>query len=228
MINVISYPRSGLTWLRWMVRRYVELGRDDLTCSRSRNPIFRFTHDDMGLTRTNRRVVAANLRRRSSPMAKKHVVFLMRDPRDCIASNWNLLQSIPFDEFLRDEALGIYPMVNWLKWWDSMAPHSASFETLRYEDMRSDTESEIAWFLKHSGHPVSDDLVKRIVQDCSIEKMRRYEDRHKRLIGDVRGVRGRAVRSGKICQWNHWDDSDIEFAAEAMRGLRGTFAECYA
>ena len=93
-VYIVSFPKSGRTWLRVLIGKAIadQYNLDDryvldtyrLT-KKLKLPVIQFIHDgsDLQYARTHN-----NLRRDTRVYRKKKVIFLARDPRDLIVSNY--------------------------------------------------------------------------------------------------------------------------------------------
>jgi hypothetical protein len=211
---VISHPRSGLTWLRWMGRAAARrLGLGDL---------FSFTHDGMGLRRTSVYTYKCRLARVRNPWGNPRVIFLLRDPLDMLWSNWNLLKIGTLSEFLRSKSHGIEPYVSWLLWWHIHRAECKELHVFSYEGFKRNPVSELERFLSVLGHKLPDSDLHEIVEECSFANMFAYEKKHGRVLPDVQGP---SIRSGIIGESTYqFSYSSHVWAREQTVKLLGTFA----
>ncbi|XP_071792505.1 amine sulfotransferase-like [Asterias amurensis] len=112
---------------------------------------------------------------------KGKVVFVTRNPKDCVTSlhrfltgsnpnakdNWSEV----FDQFLTDEMLnGSWFDFN-LSYWKHR--HDSNFLVLKYEDMKRDTKSAVIAIADHIGRVLSDEAIDRVVENCSMSAMKK-------------------------------------------------------
>jgi hypothetical protein len=124
---VISFPKTGKTWLRVML--------DRLHISPA------YSHD--GTSHTEQRSYK-DLVRDKSRYRNKKIIFLVRDPRDTVVSGY--FQSVKriraFDgtisDFIRDERHGIKKILTFHHIWFNNKHHPEGFHTVKYEDMHED------------------------------------------------------------------------------------------
>lgn len=224
---VISHPRSGLTWLRWLAhhasaRIYPE--RYAKSALEKDNRLFAFTHDGMGLRRSTVWGHQKRVKLARNPWGRPQAIFLLRDPLDMLWSNWNILGIGTFSEFLRSKDHGIEPYISWLIWWHAHRSECEERHVFRYEDFLNDTAGTLHRFLTILGHELIDWWIDRIVAECSFSKMKAYEKEHGAVLPDVVGP---AIRKGVIgeSRKNILID-DYGWARERIVTLIGTFAEC--
>jgi Sulfotransferase domain len=178
-----SYPKSGSTWLRFML---VDLltGRDPEWATvgdlfpfvgghRRLSPLLRggravYTHDQA-----------------TGPVTRG--VYLVRDGRDVALSEYRWFvrggYEQPFDDYLDDFIDGrSYLFGSWtshvLYWLDSGLARSGRLHVVKFEDMRTDAWSVLKGIVDFLGlDHVAPREIDRVVRDASLEQMRAKEDR---------------------------------------------------
>lgn len=180
---VISYPKSGRTWLRLLLAGVLsELTDRPLSLrlwqygDRRRGiPYILFSHD--GADRPDRRPEFSD----KTEFAGKPVLLVVRDPKDVIVSHFFHLTRRArqfdgdLDAFIRSPVFGIDRMIDFLNRWASPGPASA-FGVVRYEQLAADTRSTLAQAVEFFRIPsVTDDHLRRAVDQASFERMRRFE-----------------------------------------------------
>jgi hypothetical protein len=199
------------------------------------NQTIRYTHDGMGLW-PRRHEARDKMLDREFLWSGKRIIFLTRDPRDIIASNFKRLmlthpgrfRVIPdFSSFLRDDCLGIKLLCQWTRWWTIEAPkRTKGFIIQPYEDTKKDPVDALNRILRFAGaKTLPRKTLERAVEASTIEKMRAYEDRHKFIFPDsVSGLsvgrpEGRMIQDGNSGNWKNWPIVDQEYAIQSMEEL---------
>lgn len=182
---VISYPKSGRTWLRAMLTLYFaklygtpkDLLFDfaNLHNLDRRVPRLFFSHevDYKGAPEA----VTVDTRR----LAAKKLVFLARDPRDMIVSlyahrtrrdrNWDG----PIDGFIASSQGGFATALRYYTLWSGfLAGHRDAF-VLRYEDLHADPCRVFAALLGHLGQPVDQEAIRETVDETRFDRLRELE-----------------------------------------------------
>ena len=189
-VFLVSYPRSGNTWTRFLIGNLLYPDEPSTFLNiESRIPEIYFNQD-------------WKLRRLPRPrLLKSHeafepryprVIYVVRDPRDVAVSSYHhniktrsLPEGCPLEEYVSRfvgpqwEAGGSWGdnAMSWL----ALRQNRPNFLLLRYEDLRSDPESELcrmADFLKAAGFRNVDaapERIARAVELGSAERMRRLE-----------------------------------------------------
>jgi hypothetical protein len=193
---VVSYGKSGRTWLRVMLSRYYELacglrgerlldfgnlhGRD------RRIPRILFTHDNYLADYTGHRDSKRDY-------YEKKVVLLVRNPQDVAVSQFfqwkhrmrrakKFLNDYPphgadisiFD-FAMWPSAGLVKIVDFMNLWAEELPHLKSVLVLRYEDLRADPVTQLRRVVEFLGGPTDEGCVREAVEYASIENMRERE-----------------------------------------------------
>lgn len=207
-VFLASYPRSGNTWLRFLLAEILTENKVDF------DNINRFI-PELGLHRS-----AATLLPRDGSLIKTHephraeykrAVYLVRDIRDVALSNYargrelGVLEGTSFDDFLPSFLDGSASRVgSWMShvrsWRESLLAESSDLLLVKYEELRRDPEMNLMNLLSFLGVPADRSKVQKAVQNNSLARMRQKEDRS-RALPLSSNENGRFVRSGAITGW---------------------------
>jgi Sulfotransferase domain len=185
---LVSYPRSGSTWTRFLIGNLLSTG-EPITFANveSRCPSIYICSD-----RQLRRVARPRLltSHESFDPCYKTIIYVVRDPRDVAVSfyhysikNQHIPDNYPLDNFVsRFVAVEIDPVYDrWGSWadnvmsWTSMRQGHAGFLLLRYEDMVDAPERELAKVASLLNLDVTPERLSRAVELSSADRMRRLE-----------------------------------------------------
>lgn len=235
---VVSFPKTGRTWLRMLVGKALcaRHGLDealifkpvDLTRAAG-IPTAIFTHD-RAIPVEETEFEAFNPDK--SKYRGKRVVFLIRDPRDVAVSLYfHLTRRAPrfngtLSEFVRDEDFGVRRAMAFYKAWHESRAVPEAFLPIRYEAMVADPASALSACLDFMGAgDVPASIVERAVESASFENMRRLEregkvDHPKLRPGDLQDEESFKVRRGKVGGYvDYLSTEDIEYANKAISEL---------
>ena len=185
---VVSYPRSGNTWTRFLIANLV-YPQLDVTFAN----IERLIPDSS--SQSNRA-----LKRTPSPrIIKTHqyfdhrypkVIYIVRDPRDVALSYYDfqrkyrqIQDAYPLEQYVADFVEGRINSRDWGTWgenvasWIATRSASSGFLLLRYEDMVSNTVSELSRIARFIGVKADADRLQKVVGCCSADRMRALEQR---------------------------------------------------
>ena len=163
--RIVSYPSSGRTWLRVML---AELGA---------KPRFTHAHSRLrsGSTPEN---VASDI----SEHYHRRVLFLLRDPRDTLASNYNHVTKGhnwkgDFKTFIRMPRYGLERMLTYhTAWLGARNKFKRGFRVETYEDLRADTAPTLKRIVDFLGVPgVAMEEVEASAARNQFEKMQQRE-----------------------------------------------------
>lgn len=202
-----SYPKSGRTWLHYMLvtyyaakyglkpqKRVISMARRE-----PRMPSIILTHD--GKT-------SAFWCRSKWAYAGSQVVFLSRDPRDAIVSHFHHCRSREevyhgsMSGFLRNQYYGIDSVIGFLNDWWQARQQPQGFHLCRYEDFLTNTRDEFVKLL----HFLNEEEIDQQALDLALESgsfrnmRQREEGRAMSLSGLTQAVRtedARKIRKGK-------------------------------
>jgi len=238
-----SYPRSGSTWLRFML--YEILCRDTAG--------FRKIEDRLPEIHTHRgippilpgggRLIKTHEQYRSD---YKKAVFLVRDVRDVFLSTYHGSLAIGFtslvsngdiDSFLMSFVKGkALTMGSWqqhtLSWLRSPIAKNGNLLVVRYDQLRKNPEQKIGEMLQFLGLTPDFQVIRRAVENNSLQRMRAKEDsaknagEHSIVLGSRKNKEeeGRFVRKGAVGGWRgQLTDAQVklieEYAGEALAAL---------
>lgn len=193
---VVSFGKSGRTWLRVMLSRFYQIkhglskhslmGFDNLHRKASEIPIIFFTHDNYikdYTKHTNSKV----------DFYDKKVVLLVRDPRDTAVSqffqwkyrmsSWKkVLNRYPISDeyddvfkFVMNPDAGIPKMINFMNLWANEIPKLKNLLVIRYEDLRANTEDVLKRIVQFMGTPGSEAEIQEAIRFSSVENMKKME-----------------------------------------------------
>lgn len=212
-VFLVSYMKSGNTWLRFLVGNLTH-PNEPVTFANIENLV----PSVYGLPdRVLRRTPKPRYLKSHEPFHAEYgrVIYIVRDPRDLAVSYYYhvlkarlLRRGSAIDEFI-PQFLADWPRLYHAPWpdhvmgWLAMKPSRRGFLLLRYEDLLQDTKRElekVAHFLEIGA---SEDQLARAVELSSVENMRSSEKRDAEKWSTTRRTRSdvafvRAARSG---QW---------------------------
>jgi Sulfotransferase domain len=182
---IVSYPRSGNTWLSFLL---TTIGRaDDPTTFANleqRCPDI-YAHSD-GYLRLLARPRLLKSHECFDPRYGS-VLYLVRDPRDVAVSLRRFLikmrvidESLAHDEFVERFVCGEWEAAygSWgehVGSWHGAREHDERFFLLRYEDLHADTVGQLRKVAEFFDLPASVEECERAVALCSPERMRELE-----------------------------------------------------
>jgi hypothetical protein len=199
-----SYPRSGSTWLRFIL---VELLAGQSSGFKSVNLLSPDVGEHSGaqalLPGDGRLIKTHELYRPSY----KRAIYLARDPRDVVLSEYAYEKALgvigeDFDAFL-DAFLrkGVNPFGLWIDhvntWLDAADSNQCELLVVRFEDMRRDTERCLKQMMEFLNFPVEDGAIRKAIEGNSLEQMKRKE----KVTPQRASARGRFVGSGSVAGW---------------------------
>ncbi len=161
---VVSFPKSGRTWLRVMLDRLgVRLA---------------YTHDDSG---HQKRLRLHELQIDKSAFEHHKVILLIRDPRDVVVSGYLMasrrrrLFHGTLSEFLRDERHGLEKILHFNRTWYDNRHRLAGFLLVRYERLHQDPRSVLERILSFTDRRVAAGAIEEAIEFCRFDNMQRLE-----------------------------------------------------
>jgi hypothetical protein len=233
---IVSYPKSGNTWTRFLIANLVAADRvvDWSNIERivpdiyiNRDPLFkdlprpRYFKSHEGYRPEYRRVV-----------------FIVRDPRDVAVSYYHFVRkakTLPVDATMDDFMARfldgtIDPYGSWgenVGSWLGARGGSDNFLIVRYEDLQKNTERELARIAQMLGIAADERLLQQAVENSRADRMRQLEREQQGAHKFLKSSRSDIpfVRAAKSGQWqtdlSHEAVQQIEAAwGPVMRQLR--------
>lgn len=183
---VVSYPKCGRTWVRFLLARYAQLlgnpsriFNDRGLLSISADRIVKFEHGQG--TWVPAPCLRESLTFDHQQFSGANVLFLVRDPRDVLVSSWYHLrfrENIYREDlatFIRDDLVGIEKVVAFMNLWMENAAVPGAFQLIHYEHLRREPEENFHRVLEQVGLQPVDKVLKQAVQDSEFKKMKEHE-----------------------------------------------------
>jgi Sulfotransferase domain len=196
-VFLVSYPRSGNTWTRFLIGNLVSpdpITFDNIECQ---IPEIYF-HPDRFLRRRPRpRILKSH---ECFQPRYKRVIYILRDPRDVAVSNYhhnlkagNIPDDYPLDEFVQGflQAEFDKPFGSWadhVASWIYLREHDPGFLLLRYEEMKKDAPAELM-------------RIARFLEQCSFRQIELEPERLARTIELSSPDRMRALEKQQAHTW---------------------------
>lgn len=183
---IVSYPRSGNTWTRFLIANLLHPSID-----------VSFANIETLIPDTAA-VSSRSLKRIPRPrVIKSHeyfdhrypkVVYIVRDPRDVALSFYNfqrkkrqIRDACPVEQYVDDFVNGKLNSASWGTWGENVASwlgtrgKRMNFLLLRYEDMLHDPLYELERVAEFLALALTPATLARVVENCSSERMRQME-----------------------------------------------------
>ena len=194
---LVSWGKSGRTWLRVMLSRAYQLKGgldpselldfDNLKQLDSRLPAVFFTHNNYLRDYTGNQYSKIHFQ-------GKRIVLLVRDPRDVAVSQFFQWQfrmrpkkkfindypphgsAIDVWDFVLDKEAGVPRIVDYFNGWAQAIPELKDVLVVRYEDMRKEPSDVLAKILAFTGTEVTADQVQQAVEFAAYDNMKKMEE----------------------------------------------------
>lgn len=195
-IVLISWGKSGRTWLRLMLSRFYQLKFglsensflefDNLKRQDPRIPSVFFTHENYIRDYTN------NWHSKADFYDKK-VVLLVRDPRDVAVSQffqwkhrmlpWKKTinnypphgADISLHDFVMSSEVGLLCIIDYLNGWPQELRHLTDVLVVRYEDQRNDPQDTLARIVAFMNTPGTAEEIRGAVEYAAYDRMKKLE-----------------------------------------------------
>ena len=215
-VYVISYPKSGRTWLRaligeyfslrWSLPRRFMLARK-IVPPRTELPRVRFSHDGAAMKSQTR---YTQLPSDKQQYARNKVILLGRDVKDILVSAYfqatkriNVFEG-DVSEFIATEEFGVLKVLRFYSIWLHNKAVPDDFLFISYEDLHWSPRKTLYRVLQFIGEKsLREDLLDQSIVNCSFSTMKKCEaaDRYQKTMlrpTDNADQESYKVRRGKI------------------------------
>lgn len=246
-VAVVSFGKSGRTWLRVMISRYYQLvygisersllGFENYHRRNPKIPKVFFTHDNYIKDYTGETDSKASF-------YGKKVVLLVRNPKDIAVSQYFQWQhrmrpakkklnrypphgaDVSAYAFVTDPDCGLPAIIAFLNLWAREAERVEHLLIVRYEDMRADPDKTLRRVMEFiDGSPADESAVSGAVEYSSVENMRKLEERNVFWLAGGRMKPGKKgdpntykVRRAKVGGYkDYFDDAQVKEIDDLVR-----------
>ena len=213
---LVSYPKSGNTWSRFLIANCLkgEAKVDFATIDRTVPDIYGISQKDLTALPKPRILKSHEY---FDPRYRR-VIYLVRDPRSVAVSYYHHLirvdrldREMEFARYLDGFLAGEYGR------WGSWSQHVGSWLwalendedkiVVRYEDLHADTLAQLRRMMNILDLSPDDTVLRRAIENSSFERMRRIplprDHQHAQTAGGQEAKTNEFVREGKTQGWKH-------------------------
>lgn len=238
-----SVPRSGSTWLRFILFQILTSEEAGFGNIEKRLPEIDAHRGIPSILPDGGRLIKTHERYRHE---YKKAVYLVRDVRDVILSSWvrsievglaPFISGGDFDSFLlsflQGKALAAGSWQDHVQsWLTSPLAENGNLLVVRYEDLRKNPTDSLAGVLQFLGVTPDPTAIRKAVESNTLQHMRAKEDKARRasepsaLLGNHKSAEedGRFVRKGAVGGWrNKLTDAQVrviqQYAGDTLASL---------
>ena len=215
-VYVISYPKSGRTWLRALIGEYFSLRYSlprrvmlsrKIVPPQTELPKVRFSHDGAAMKSQTR---YTHLSSDKEQYARNKVIILGRDVKDMLVSAYfqatrriNVFEG-DVSEFIATEEFGVLKVLTFYSIWLHNKAVPDDFLFIRYEDLHWSPRETLHSVLQFIGvKRIHEDLLDQSIVNCSFSTMKKGEakDGYQKTMlrpADAADQESFKVRKGKI------------------------------
>jgi hypothetical protein len=193
-VFLASYPRSGSTWLRFMLFQILCGEEPGFRKLEDRLPEIQWQRGKSPILPAGGRLIKTHEQYRKD---YTRAVFLVRDVRDVLLSAYargmvdgivQLVSKGDLDSFLLSFMEGrALQMGSWQEhsrtWLDSPTAKSGNLMVVKYEELRKNPEQILQQVLQFVGITPNLQVIRKAIEDNSLQQMRAKEDKEKKEIG---------------------------------------------
>lgn len=183
-IFIVSYPRSGNTWVLFIIANII-IEKLELDVEVNIFNIHGFVPDihqgqniplDLGFFPFKRFIKS----HATFHSGYKNIVYLIRDPRSVMDSYYNYLTGLgsykgDISSFIEDKKMGVNAWCEHVRgWMDGIVP-GTRFHVFKYEDFKLSQRDTIVSLANLFGFKLEEESLRKIIEKTSFENMQRLE-----------------------------------------------------
>lgn len=201
---IVSYPKSGSTWMRHLLAKYLMRGIDG-TIQDKIPGVYTTSKDHLETLKRPRYMKSHEPFTADYP----RVIYIARDGRDVAISYYHFLKrystispDMPFEDYLLQFHAGSFGSFFsvWSdhvhSWLDNMSPESLL--VVRYEDLKANTVEQLLRCIEFLQQPIDRGLAVQAVADSRFEKLQSKEISN---LAEDEEEKGLFFRKGEVNQW---------------------------
>ena len=183
---VVSYPRSGNTWTRFLIANLMFPGENVTFNNIERLIPDTSSQSNRALKRTPRpRIIKTH---QYFDHRYGRMIYIVRDPRDVALSYYDfhrkyrqIADDYPLETWVEEFVAGKLISSDWGSWGENVASwlytrgQNPDFLLLRYEDMIEQTPRELARIARHLRIKVTPEQLNAVIEKSSAQRMRELE-----------------------------------------------------
>ena len=180
-VYLVSYPKSGNTWMRFLLANYISGGRVDLLQTNRLVPDLGYNPQDIVET-LNPRIIKSH-----HPFTAKYkrIIYIVRDGRDVAVSYFfhlkkygQLAKDTNFSDYLDSFIKGqVGSYGQWGAHVNGWLDGAKDILLIRYEDMLADTPRALEGVVRYCGLDFDEKKLIDSVTACSLTELREIEKR---------------------------------------------------
>jgi Sulfotransferase domain len=193
-IFIVTYPRSGTTWMQMILYQLTTDGNMDFPHIYEYCPWFEQSSRSAGgfEGRPSPRLFKSHLTYRQIPKGPCKYIYVARDGKDAAVSYFHLYKSLNgyegrfaefFDLFLGGKLDGVSWFAHVKGWWRHR--HDPNVLFLRYEDLLADLEGCLRKIIAFGGFDIPPERLPTILERCSFAFMKQHESQFDPLTGQL-------------------------------------------
>lgn len=208
-VFLASYPRSGNTWLRFVLSEALTGKSIDFDNVDNFIPELKWHRGAVPILENHGRLIKTHERWRQE---YRKAIYIIRDVRDVALSQFARSAQLGIvdpnlDEFLLAFLEGraqAHPYGAWAPhlraWLDGPLAQEGKLLVVKFEDLRRKPEEQLTRMLEFVHGPSGPETVSTALANNSVEQMRAKEERSRKLYQSTTEV-GRFVRKGAVQGW---------------------------
>jgi hypothetical protein len=214
-VFIASYPRSGSTWMRFLLYELLACEPAEFISVQENVPGVEDQKKAKPLVNGSGRLLQTHEFYRNE---YHRAIYLVRDVRDVVISEFYFWQrkgviKDNFDSYFHNFLYGrVNPFGQWgphiISWLDSQEKKSGEVFVLRFEDLRKDPEGVLRDILRFLNVPRDPETIRQAIANNTLDRMREKENQAPKTIFRANRMDIRFIRKGSIGGWQEMLSQD--------------------
>lgn len=224
IVYITSYPKSGNTWLRFMIGNYFYDTKLDFETINEVMPDLHFNPEQA----KNIKDKYVFIKSHDLTKIQNKTIYIVRDGRDVAVSYYyhmkrtgEIEDTLSFKNFLKNDFLTEKYFGGWgsqIRKAKEISTKNLNIKLLRYEDLTEKTEFYLGEILKWIGETPDNNRLHYAIKKASFSELKKVEELNDEYIYNERKLIRKDygfIRKGIIGDWkNHFDEEDIKLFNE--------------
>lgn len=223
---LVSYPKSGNTWARFIVANLLKKSDDQIDFHSAVDYVPEIgVHHEIAEALDRPRILKSH--QVYNPSFQR-VVYLIRDPRDVYVSYYHYLRkklpsNLAFSQFLKEK---VDTPSSWKAHVHSWQDKSNVVATFRYEDLLANTHEEVSRLASVLGIVADENKIREAIEASSFSSMKTIEQKNGRPFTNEsdKATATDFVRKGQQGDWvNYFSQEDLAYLSQNTKDLASRF-----
>jgi alcohol sulfotransferase len=229
-VYLLSYPKTGRTWIRLFLQLYIGLCYDHQKTSLIGNLFY-------PAKLKKPRIFLTHTLLNYQPKNGAKTVVMVRDPKDILVSSYfhntrrsySVPKDYPIGKYIRDPASGIDLVLDWYRKTQEKLEKGGQNFLISYEDLHSNPKTAFRELIEFIGLPVDEGNLKKCIKGCDFKTLKNnmdvfkdHPEKQRYWAWDEKDPESHKFRRGKVGGYKDYlSEEDIAYIDARMANAPG-------